>query len=96
MTKPKNSARLWIEKLTVRGSVARDVLHGPGLVVIGEMDVDADVGGDVIHTEADDDQPLAPPPDRSIRKLVIHAVTGVLSIASMVAASGVAMALGWS
>lgn len=86
---------LWIGKLTLRGRTVRDVIHVPGPVVIEEVDVDADIGGDVVHAETDGAEP-EPTHVQPIRKVTLHVIAGGLGIASMVAASGIAAALGWA
>ncbi len=94
-TTPKGSVH--IGKLRLRGRVLRDLIHGGGVpITIDEIDTDADIGGDVIHN---------PAPKRRkhkekkrlgrMPKAISHGFAALSSVGAMVAASGVAHALGW-
>jgi hypothetical protein len=95
-------AGVYIGKLRARGRYVRDLLHvDPDMrLVIDEMDVDADVGGDLFNAKTKPKRPRASKPKAravtAAAKAITHAALGALSIASMVTAAGITAAFGWN
>jgi hypothetical protein len=90
---------LHIGKLTFRGRTLRDFFNVPGPVVIDEVTIEGDIGGDAVNATEDESEPEPPGDVISISgataRTIKHVAIGALSIGGMVAASGIATALGW-
>lgn len=102
MTKgPIHKSGIHIGSVRIRGRIWRDLINTNTPLHIDEMDVDADIGGDVVNKRTPPKQTTRrkrqrAPTKRPVRKAITHAIIGATSIASMVAASGIAAALGWA
>jgi hypothetical protein len=99
--RPTTNVVVNIRELRVT-NVVRDVLHvGDDTAVEVDKLTAKGVGGDVVNASAraPDRRQRRPraskPAPRPILRAVSHAVVGVMSIGSMVTASGIAYALGW-
>ncbi len=99
MKKGKSADRgVHIRRLRVRGRVLRDLIHGGGApVIIDVVDVDADIGGDLINTPASEGKRKRKRNGLArVPKAITHLVLGAASVVGMVTASGIAYALGWA
>lgn len=83
--------------------IARDGVHVDGDAVTVQLDevTNSTIGGDLVSVSAARRPRSATrqrdtAPARPVRRALLRGVVGTISIASMVAASGIATALGWT
>ncbi|MGD9979746.1 MAG: hypothetical protein AB7H66_11215 [Hyphomonadaceae bacterium] len=90
--KPIPQAGLRVGKMKLRGRIIRDLFNTRGPVVIDELEVEADIGGDAVKTAPAQKRKCK---KRTTQKAITHLLATAVSIGSMVAASGIAYAVGW-
>lgn len=79
--------------------VLRDGIHVEGDAVSVEVRdlTNSKIGGDLVNVTPDRRQRRArsKPVQRPVRRAIVHGVAAIFSVTTMVAASGIAFAMGW-